>query len=196
MVKFSRPLGITNPPELDPTTAYMGVQRGTAGQKNLIQVGGAQNTFGTAMDPGTGLAENANVTAGIAQGAPQIVATGSFAAPATNGSYTFQIANGLVNVLEQRNDPPAYSPVTQATVTMSPASITFTVQPQTNPLGDCNCDGTADVFDIDAFVMAIIDPVQYALTYPGCDVDLADCNLDGTPDVFDIDAFVNVIVGK
>ncbi|MBN2445754.1 MAG: hypothetical protein JXO22_03460, partial [Phycisphaerae bacterium] len=63
-------------------------------------------------------------------------------------------------------------------------------------LGDTNCDGTADVFDIDAFVLAIIDPAAYATTYPGCNIKNADCNQDGTPDVFDIDAFVALITGR
>ncbi|MBN2447885.1 MAG: hypothetical protein JXO22_14225 [Phycisphaerae bacterium] len=61
-------------------------------------------------------------------------------------------------------------------------------------LGDCDCDGVADVFDIDAFVMAIIFPANYAATYPACDIMAADCNGDGNPDVFDIDAFVAAIL--
>ena len=36
--------------------------------------------------------------------------------------------------------------------------------------GDTNCDGAADVFDIDAFVMAITDATNYAATYPACDI--------------------------
>ncbi|MBN2447477.1 MAG: hypothetical protein JXO22_12165, partial [Phycisphaerae bacterium] len=61
--------------------------------------------------------------------------------------------------------------------------------------GDLNCDGTADLFDIDAFILAILDPAEYYTNYPGCDVMLADCNGDGYADVFDIDAFVAIIVG-
>ncbi|MBN2448070.1 MAG: hypothetical protein JXO22_15175, partial [Phycisphaerae bacterium] len=61
-------------------------------------------------------------------------------------------------------------------------------------LGDCNCDGAADAFDIDPFVMAVIFPEQYAAAYPDCDITLADCNGDGSADVFDIDAFVAVIL--
>ncbi|MBN2446007.1 MAG: fibronectin type III domain-containing protein [Phycisphaerae bacterium] len=73
----------------------------------------------------------------------------------------------------------------------------FTLEaPQAFELGDMNCDGGTDVFDIDAFVLAIIDPTSYAAAYPDCDVNLADCNEDGTPDVFDIDAFVARITSK
>ncbi|MBN2446090.1 MAG: hypothetical protein JXO22_05170 [Phycisphaerae bacterium] len=64
------------------------------------------------------------------------------------------------------------------------------------PLGDCDCDGSADVFDIDAFVLAITEPATYAVAYPGCDVMQADCDQDGTADVFDIDAFVAIIAGQ
>ncbi|MBN2448186.1 MAG: hypothetical protein JXO22_15770, partial [Phycisphaerae bacterium] len=63
-------------------------------------------------------------------------------------------------------------------------------------LGDLNCDGATDVFDIDAFVMAIIDPTSYAIAYEGCDISAADCNADGQIDIFDIDAFVVVITGE
>ncbi|MBN2445678.1 MAG: Ig-like domain-containing protein [Phycisphaerae bacterium] len=62
-------------------------------------------------------------------------------------------------------------------------------------LGDMNCDGSADVFDIDAFVLAITNPTAYAAAYPDCDINLADCNQDSSVDVFDIDAFVNVLTG-
>ncbi|MBN2448654.1 MAG: hypothetical protein JXO22_18150, partial [Phycisphaerae bacterium] len=62
-------------------------------------------------------------------------------------------------------------------------------------LGDANCDGAADVFDIDPFVLAVTQPEQYAAAYPGCDIGNADCNQDGTADIFDIDAFVNIIAG-
>ncbi|MBN2447176.1 MAG: hypothetical protein JXO22_10635 [Phycisphaerae bacterium] len=62
--------------------------------------------------------------------------------------------------------------------------------------GDSNCDGVADIFDVDAFVMAITAPTAYAAAYPDCSISLADCNEDGQVDVFDIDAFVNIITGS
>ncbi|MBN2446753.1 MAG: S8 family serine peptidase [Phycisphaerae bacterium] len=63
-------------------------------------------------------------------------------------------------------------------------------------VGDLNCDGSTDVFDIDAFVMALADSPAYAQAYPGCDITLADCNGDQSVDIFDIDAFVALLVGK
>jgi len=111
MTNFARPAGISNP------NGYGGSQRGTAGQKNLVQIGGAQNTFGAARPAGTGVAESANVVGGLGQSGSVVLATGSFVAPSTQGAYTFSISNGVANVLQQRNDPPAFSPVIEATVT-------------------------------------------------------------------------------
>ncbi|MBN2447343.1 MAG: ankyrin repeat domain-containing protein [Phycisphaerae bacterium] len=61
--------------------------------------------------------------------------------------------------------------------------------------GDMNCDGAVDVFDIDAFVLAITNASGYAAAYPECDINLADCNGDASVDVFDIDAFVDTVTG-
>ncbi len=62
-------------------------------------------------------------------------------------------------------------------------------------LGDLNCDGLVNVFDIDPFVLALTDPAAYALAYPDCDYMLADINGDGLVNVFDIDPFVELLVG-
>lgn len=62
-------------------------------------------------------------------------------------------------------------------------------------LGDCNCDGGIDVYDINAFVLAMLDPAGYALRYPGCDLRTADLNSDGVVDGYDIDAFVSLLLG-
>ena len=63
-------------------------------------------------------------------------------------------------------------------------------------IGDLNCDGSVNFFDIDAFVLAITDPVAYGAAYPDCDIMLADCNGDGEVNFFDIDAFVALITGQ
>jgi hypothetical protein len=61
--------------------------------------------------------------------------------------------------------------------------------------GDLNCDGAVDPFDIDAFVLALSDPVAYAAAYPTCDLYLADANNDSNVDAFDIDPFVDLLTG-
>jgi len=59
--------------------------------------------------------------------------------------------------------------------------------------GDLNCDGAVNVFDIDPFVLALTDPVEYAALFPSCAYLLADANHDGEVNVFDIDPFVQLL---
>lgn len=64
-------------------------------------------------------------------------------------------------------------------------------------LGDMNCDGALDNFDIDPFVLYLADPDGgYALEYPDCPGRWpADTNQDGVVNNFDIDAFVELLTG-
>jgi len=144
MTNFSRPAGVSNPGETDPTTGYIGVQRGTAGQKNLIQIGGGQHTFGVPRSPGSGVAENANVIAGVGQSGAVVLASGSFTAPSECGTYAFRLENTVANVVVQRNDPPAFSPVASATVVVSDGTITISV----GVVGDIDGNGVVDLGDL------------------------------------------------
>ena len=63
-------------------------------------------------------------------------------------------------------------------------------------IGDLNCDGVVDTFDIDPFVLTISDPTAYTAAWLDCDVMLADCNGDGLVDAFDIDPFVELLTGE
>lgn len=67
---------------------------------------------------------------------------------------------------------------------------------QYNPIGDLNCDGSINNFDIDPFVQALTDPDGYAAMYPNCNIILADINGDGVVNNFDIDPFVVCLVGN
>jgi len=65
------------------------------------------------------------------------------------------------------------------------------------PLGDLNCDGQVNAFDIDPFVL-VLTPTppnypEYYAVYPGCDALLADVNGDGLLNAFDIDPFVDLL---
>ena len=144
MTNFSRPDGICNPGETDPVTGYIGVQRGEVGQMDLIQVGGGQNTFGQAMLPGSGVAENANVVPGVGQGTPQVLASGTFAAPTACGTYTYELTDAVANVLLEHNDPPAFSPVAQPAIDTAAAGISFAIA----LLGDLDFDGDVDLADL------------------------------------------------
>ena len=61
--------------------------------------------------------------------------------------------------------------------------------------GDLNCDGAVDNFDVDAFVLALVQPEAYYATYPDCNHLHADANGDGSVDSFDIDPFVDLLTG-
>ena len=63
-------------------------------------------------------------------------------------------------------------------------------------LGDLNCDGSVNAFDIDPFVLAVTEPDLYAAQYPDCDINNADCNSDGQINSFDIDPFVALLTDE
>ncbi len=179
MTNFSRPDGVSNPGETDPVTGYIGVQRGPAGAMDLIQIGGGQNTFGEAMPPGTGVAENANVVGGVGQDAPLVLASGTFEAPAGCGTYTYSLASAVANVLEQRNDPPAFSPVIEAATDVSEGSISFVI----TLLGDLDFDNDVDLSDL-AQLLANYGMMEGA-TYEDGDLDG-----DGDVDLSDLAALL------
>ncbi len=61
--------------------------------------------------------------------------------------------------------------------------------------GDVNCDGLIDGRDIQAFVMAMLDPALYSGTFPGCEITNADVNEDGAVEPADVAAFVPLLTG-
>ncbi|TWT45400.1 hypothetical protein RAS1_18230 [Phycisphaerae bacterium RAS1] len=61
-------------------------------------------------------------------------------------------------------------------------------------LGDMNCDGAANVLDINAFVLAIIDPAGYAAMFPDCTIDNGDIDGDGDVTVLDINPFTDLLL--
>jgi hypothetical protein len=62
-------------------------------------------------------------------------------------------------------------------------------------LGDMNCDGVINNFDINPFVLALTDPAAYRATYPNCNIMNADVNGDGDINNFDINPFVALLTG-
>ncbi|OWY70172.1 hypothetical protein B7486_17095 [cyanobacterium TDX16] len=62
-------------------------------------------------------------------------------------------------------------------------------------LGDMNCDCMVDLLDVDPFVLALLDPVAYALAYPPpCSIFNGDMQPDGNVDGGDVQAFVDLVV--
>lgn len=185
---FNRPAGISNPGEGGASTGFIGVQRGTAGAMNLVQIGGAQNTFGQA---GTIMGTDANVAAGVGQSGKVVLVSGQIPMPSTPGTYKFYLANALANTLDSVSTPPNFSPVSAATVV---ATDSITIAGPDNLKGDMNCSGGVDAFDIDPFILALLNPAQYAIDYPACDVSMADINNSGAVDAFDIDPFIACVL--
>ena len=60
-------------------------------------------------------------------------------------------------------------------------------------LGDMNCDGITNSYDIDGFICAISPLCDYEGLYPDCDRRLGDCNSDGIVNSYDIDAFIALV---
>jgi hypothetical protein len=63
-------------------------------------------------------------------------------------------------------------------------------------LGDMNCDGLVNSFDIDPFVLALLDEAGYAAAFPACLHNNADVNGDTFINSFDIDPFVALILAQ
>ncbi len=77
-----------------------------------------------------------------------------------------------------------------------PTGVTVSSRcPAAPQLGDLNCDGAVNAFDIDPFVLALTDAEGYVAAAPDCFRLLADCNGDGQVNAFDIDPFVRLLTG-
>jgi hypothetical protein len=61
--------------------------------------------------------------------------------------------------------------------------------------GDLNCDGAINAFDIEPFILALLNPAGYALQFPDCAAGFGDVNGDGAVDAFDIEPFVRLLTG-
>ncbi|MEW6251190.1 MAG: hypothetical protein AB1716_11120, partial [Planctomycetota bacterium] len=62
--------------------------------------------------------------------------------------------------------------------------------------GDLNCDGAVDFSDINPFVLALSDPLAYAVSHPNCNILNGDCNGDGNVGFEDINPFVALLAGS
>ncbi|MFH1745477.1 MAG: dockerin type I domain-containing protein [Planctomycetota bacterium] len=62
-------------------------------------------------------------------------------------------------------------------------------------LGDMNCDGIVNSYDIDGFICALSPQCDFTAQWPDCLQRQADCNGDGQVNSYDIDSFVALIGG-
>jgi hypothetical protein len=141
MEGFTWPAGIGNPGEGDNPSGYFGLQRGTPGERNLVQLGGAQNSFGI---PGITMGTDVDVEADV--GRPTIVAmSGSFAVQREPGTYAFRLKDVVATVFEQVNPPPASSPAKRTLVLTLATGISFI-----SCIGDIDHDGFVGLSDLAA----------------------------------------------
>ena len=116
--------------------------------------------------------------------------------------YTFDAA-GTVFAFGQRGRQ-RWSFVTGAGVTVNAVAIATngkllvsnsqTLKAYVAPvLGDLNCDGAVNAFDIGPFALAITDPARYMQRYPACYSSLADINGDGAGNAPDIAPFFRLL---
>ncbi len=186
MQGFSRPAGLSNAGPGGLGSGYGGTPVGPGGQKNLRQIGGAQNTFGV---PGAAAGLDVDVDAGVGQQpGGQTIASDTFAAPSTPGTYTFSLASVFANTLDAVNPAPQSSPAGAATVVAQPpsaVSFSFSVC----LAGDVNADAAVSLPDVPLFVDLLLGaspPDEQA----AC---AADLNADGNIDGRDITLFVQAL---
>jgi hypothetical protein len=80
------------------------------------------------------------------------------------------------------------------TTVVTPGAFSL-INPDPPDLGDLNCDGLINGYDIDPFVLALTNTTAYGLAHPWCDPLLADINGDGAVNGYDIDPFVLLLTG-
>jgi hypothetical protein len=188
MVGFDRPAGFSNP-----GNGYLGTQvDGWFGAVDLVQIGGAQNTFGGLPEPVVaGYGEDFDVDPNIGQSAGgQIIATGSFtlSCPTALGAYSFALQSTAANTLEMVNEAPKWSPVSAATVETCPSG--GTLQFVLCLAADADGSGDLAVEDITTFVDLLLGTAA-GDAYQLCAVDLDD---DGQITGQDIQYFVDAFL--
>lgn len=120
MERFSRPLGISNPPPPGwpespgyggtPAVIMLDLFGSPFPAFALLEVGGLQNSFGVS---GGAVGTETACLEGVAQGDPQVVATGSFPAPGRPGHYVVELQHLVANVFSFIATAPIESRVQQ-----------------------------------------------------------------------------------
>ena len=59
-----------------------------------------------------------------------------------------------------------------------------------------NCDGFADGFDIQAFILAMQNPASYAVTYPNCIATNGDFDSNAIVSFADLPMFVQYLLNE
>ena len=129
------------------------------------------------------------------------LAVAGFAPGAIAAVYRYSEANPtgierLADVPFTSGGPGAPLQPPGGTLALPASSLTLIVLRAGGAAGDMNCDGNLDLADINPFVLALIDPEEYARQFPGCDIMRADVAPDGSLDGRDVQSFVTLLVGR
>jgi hypothetical protein len=133
MGEFDRPAGFANPGPDPWGSAYGGTPTGPAGERDLTQVGGAQNSSGRVgpcfgPDDDVCMGQDATLVLGVGQGAgAEVLAQGQFKLPQAPGDYVFHLSGVRANCLVEANPTPLWSRVERARIGLDGASIRVTV---------------------------------------------------------------------
>ncbi len=144
MENFDRPWGICNPGPSG--SGYGGTPVGPAGERNLVQIGGAQNTLGAPLGP-IGLDTDAETGVGRGPGG-QVLAEGEFRMPSTPGVYTFLIVRPRANTLASKDDGSGRPIARWADALIGAKMFRIVVECR----ADLNADGAVDAFDFLLFI--------------------------------------------
>jgi hypothetical protein len=166
MSGFSYPAGISNLSDDGGSSGYFGVQRGAEGAKNLIQIGGMQNSFGT---PGMLMGTDPVVETDVAH-TPVVAIGGAFPVPRIAGTYVIRLQSARATVFEQVQAPPDPSVVRWSTTNLSTPGISFV-----SCIGDIDRDGDVDLADLATLLGAYGQCEGHPLYNPEADLDSTGC---------------------
>ncbi len=146
-------------------------------------VGGALDIELAGAAPGAGHDQLAVAGTATLAGELQVSFTNGFV-PAPGQQFVILTAGMVTGAFSSVSVPGQYE------LTYTPTSVVLSVF-STTCLGDVNCDGAVDFFDIDPFVAKIGCPGTGPSCDAGCPWRNADTDQDGDVDFFDIDPFVS-----
>lgn len=122
-----------------------------------------------------------------------------------DGTLRVRFVNGFVPTIGQSFTVMTYAsrsgtfsavdvPCSGVSVRVLATSVVVDVTGEVGFFGDMNCDCAVNVFDIEPFVLALLDPVAYAAAYPTCAHTRADANGDTVIDAADTQTFIDLVL--